>query len=141
MSKKKKTEPKIVEKGKSFINWLFEKSPEQFKEGLDRLEKVLQVAKGRIDIKSRLSLLLNPDLPQTTTYLTKAQAHFVTTAHFVGKEFPVFQPLSDYAREMELSLISVEGRGVENSVRLIQALELQKIMEKSGVQVKKESEK
>lgn len=120
---------------------LFKDTKEKFSETLDRIEKVLQVARGRVDIKSRLNLLLDPDKPQTSTYLTRGQVQFVTTAHFTGKAFDIFKPLMEYAKELELSLISFEGRGVDSSVKLVSALEAMKVLEQTGLPTKRKDEK
>lgn len=120
----------------SFLKKLVEETPEKFHTFLDRLEKVLQVARGRVDIKSRLNLLLDPDKPQTSTYLSAGQVLFVANAHFTGNAFPIFEPLKDYANQLELSLISYEGRGIDASVKLVSALEAMKVLQNTGLPTK-----
>lgn len=64
------------------------------------------------------------------------QVHFVANAHFTSDEFPIFEPLGAYAKSLELSLISHDGRGIDSSVKLVSALEAMKVLEHTGLPTK-----
>lgn len=134
MSKPKtKRKRKRKRKPKSWAQSILNLPSATFAEFLKRVEQFISVARGRIDVKSRLMLLLNPDKPQTSTTLTKSQVQFVTICHFVAREFPVFKPLKEYADELCLTSISLEGKGIESAIRFTGALAESKLLQRLGV--------
>lgn len=106
---------------------------EEQQKDIAEFEAYFSVLRGKVDIKSRLMLLLNPDKPQTTAFLTNAQSHFVGIAHFMAEKFPVFKGLRDYADQVCLSSLGVEGRGIDASVRLSGAIVESKLLERLGI--------
>jgi len=96
-------------------------------------ERYWDLLEGKVDIKNRLMILLNPDKPQTTAFLTNAQSHFVGLAHFMAQKFPVFKGLKDYADQVCLSSLGVEGKGIDASVRLSGAIVESKLLERLGI--------
>ena len=125
-----------IKKIKLFAKSVLGMSEEEFTLFLDRFDKIWRIKKGRTDIKSKLMLLLDPDKPQTTTFLTKSQAFYVSFSMFMAASWDEFQPLKDYALEMCLSALGVEGKGIDASVRLTGALSESKILSRLGIQVK-----
>ena len=127
---------KALKKIKVFAKSILRMSEEDFQLFLDRLDKIWRLQKGRTDIKSKLMLLLDPDKPQTTTFLTKSQAHYVSFSFFMAESWEEFQPLKDFALQLCLSALGIEGKGIDASVRLTGALSESKILSRLGIQVK-----
>jgi len=98
-------------------------------------EQFLNISRGKVDVKNRLMLLLNPDIPKTSTKLTHEQVQFITLCHFVAKSFPEdgFEALEDFATELELASISHEGWGVDSSIRLSSAISESKLMQRLAI--------
>jgi len=96
-------------------------------------EKFLNIVRGKVDVKNRLSLLLNPDNPITSTQLSRSEVDFVSTSFFVADEFPVFQPLANFAKQFCLTSISREGWGVDQSIRLNAAISESKLAKALGI--------
>jgi hypothetical protein len=117
-------------------------SPEEYKQ-FKEFELYFSTLEGKTDIKSRLMLLLNPDMPITTAFLSKGQAHFVAIAHFMAQKWKEFQGLEDFANQVCLSTLGVEGKGIDASVRLTGAVVESKLLQRLGIGVsqKEESEK
>ncbi len=109
-------------------------SEEQFQ----RFDRSWRLLKGRTDIKSKLMLLLNPDKPQTTTFLNRHQAHYTALSFFMKDRWEEFKPMEDYALQLCLSALGVEGKGIDSSVRLTGALSESKVFERLGITMKRE---
>ena len=125
-----------LKKIKLFAKSILEIPEEQFQLFLDRFDKIWRTAKGRTDIKSKLMLLLAPDKPQTTAFLTKSQGYFTSFAFFMADSWIEFLPLREYAIQMCLSSLGVEGKGIDASVRLTGALSESKMLQRLGIQIK-----
>lgn len=106
---------------------------EEQERDIAEFEKYYSILKGKVDIKSRLMLLLNPDKPQTTTFISTAQAHFIGIAHFMSVKFKAFKGLKDYADQVCLSCLGIEGKGIDASVRLNAAVAESKLLQKLGI--------
>lgn len=104
-------------------------------EPLNKFERFLNIIRGKSDVKSRIRLLLDPDKVETSTYLTKAEVDFVSTALFVAEEFPMFEPLGDYAIQYSLVKISEQGHGVESVIRFTSAINESKLLSKFNLGV------
>ena len=113
---------------------------EKFEVVTNRIEKVIAIARGRVDMKSRLMLLLDPDKVETSTRLTRSQVQFVSMAYSAAEQWPFFEPLADYATHLCLTNISLEGKGREESIRFAGALAESKLLQKMGL-IKGEIEK
>lgn len=137
MSILKETRKKITKAFNSF----FKTDKEEFTENLERFDAVWRTIKGRTDIKSKLMLLLDPEKPQTTTFLNKSQAHFQSIAYFMAESWSEFEPMRTYARQQALSALGVEGKGIDASVRLTGALAESKILQRLGITTSKGEEK
>ena len=94
---------------------------------LSKFEKFLNIVRGKVDVKSRLMLLLNPDNLKTSTRLTRTETDFVALSFFVADEFPEFTPLAKYATEFMAAAISIQGLGREEAIRFTSAISESKL--------------
>lgn len=122
MSKTKKKLSKVVEQTK-----------EGFQENLKRFEDFLNVVRGKVDVKSRLMLLLNPDNIKTSTRLSRTEVDFVALSHFVAQEFPEFEGLREFANQFCECAISKEGLGREEAIRFTSAISESKLLKSLGI--------
>lgn len=136
MSKVKQVLAKAKEKIQAMRDSRTELSDEEFQQQI--LDPAWRMFKGRTDIKSKLMLLLNPDKPQTTTFLNKSQAHYVSVSNFVGGRWEEFNPMIEYAIQMCLSALGIEGKGIDSSVRLTGALSETKMLQHLGIQLRRD---
>jgi len=120
-------------KAKKVVQKLKEPLNEFASKGLEEFEKFLNIARGKVDVKNRLMLLLNPDNIKTSTRLTKAEMDFVALCYFMDKEFPIFEPLKEYAEEFMTVAISFNGLGREEAIRFTSAVSESKLLEKLNI--------
>ena len=99
-------------------------------------ELYFTLIEGRSDVKGKLMLILNPDIPLTTSFLTKGQGHFSAIAHFMAEKFPIFTGLRDFADKIALASHGVEGKGIDASVRLTGAVVESKLLQRLGINIK-----
>lgn len=116
-----KVKQKVKEKAEDFIA------------NLKLFELFLNVVRGKVDIKNRLMLLLNPENIKTSTRLTRTEIDFVSLSHFVADEFPEFEGLRKFANLFCECSISREGWGVDSSIRLNSAISESKLMQKLAI--------
>jgi len=112
---------------------LLEMAKEEFDKVTNRIEKVVAIARGRVDMKSRLMLLLNPDIVETSTRLTRSQVQFVALSYSAAEQWEFFEPLADFATHLCLSNISLDGKGREEAIRFAGALAESKLLQKMGL--------
>lgn len=109
------------------------KVKQTFQENLKRFEDFLNVVRGKIDIKSRLKLLQDPDNIRTSTRLTAGQIDAASTSFFVAKHFSQFTPLKEFFEEFCHFAISKNGLGREESIRYMSALSESKLLKSLGI--------
>lgn len=119
---------------------LLEMTKEKYDKFTERIEKILAIARGRVDMKSRLMLLLDPDKIETSTRLTRSQVQFVALSYSAAEQWPFFEPLKNVAMHLCLGNISLDGKGREESIRFAGALAESKLLQKMGL-IKGEIEK
>jgi len=119
---------------------LKEMSKEEFEKFTERFEKVYSILRGRVDMKSRLMLLLDPDKVETSTRLSRGQIQFVALAYSAAEQWDFFEPLKSVAEHICLASISYEGKGREESIRFAGALAESKLLQKMGL-IKERSER
>jgi len=124
-------EPTALEKFKQ--HWLFQVSDKELDKVFGVLEKFFSMIRGKVDIKSRLMLLADPDNILTSTILTASQVEFVSVSFFVGDKFSVLEPLKDYARTFAQANISKQGIGREQSIALVSAMQESKLLQRMGL--------
>jgi len=113
---------------------------DEFEKFTERFEKMYAILRGRVDMKSRLMLLLDPDKVETSTRLSRSQVQFVSLAYSAYEQWDFLKPLADYANHLCLANISLEGKGREESIRFAGALAESKLLQKMGL-IKGETEK
>jgi len=91
------------------------------------------VVRGKVDIKNRLMLLLNPDNIKTSTRLTRAEVDFVALSFFVADEFPQFRGLRKFAKEFCECAISTDGLGRDEAIRFTSAVSESKLLQRLGI--------
>jgi len=104
-------------------------------------ERYFSVIRGKVELKKNLMIILDPDKPQTTSFLTKAQAHFVSISYFMAEKFSAFKGLKDYAEQVCLSSHAIEGKGIDASIKLSGAIAESKLLQRLGISVGKEKQK
>ena len=118
-------------------HWLFQLPEKEVNDIITRLDKFIGMVRGKVDIKSRLMLLANPENIKTSTILTPGQVQFVAIAHYDAKEFSIFEPLKDFAVEFAETNISKQGIGREQQIRFVGALQESKMLQKLGIVAEK----
>jgi hypothetical protein len=126
--KEPKPSPQIVKpKAKTAVSVVVqprEKDPKAYEKALNRLKLLLDVIYRKEDVRNRLSSILNPEKPQTSSNLTADQVNFVNDALFLADQWrEIYQPLADYANEVLLTQLSLKGYGVDQSIKLVGAIE------------------
>jgi len=104
---------------------------------IGKLKRLISVLRGKGDIKSRVEVLLNPSKVETTTKLNPNQILFVASSKLLANTYPELEPLSDFADNIMFASISLEGWGVDNVIKLEQAINQQKIGELEAKKVEK----
>lgn len=104
---------------------------EKFMDFYDRI-------KGRKDVKTRVSVLANPENLKTMSILTRSEAEFVSEAYWVSgvsKWGAMFKGLEKLAKEKLETNISIGGEGREQAIRFMGALSETKFLSKLGVDI------
>lgn len=81
-------------------------------------------------------MLLDPDNILTSSILTPSQVRFVSKSVWLADQFPLFDPLADYAFTFALTRISQGGTGQENAIRFVSALQESKLLRNMQVLAK-----
>jgi len=103
---------------------------------MSKFEWFINLLRGRKDIKTRVSVLANPDNPKSMSVLSRGQAEFVTDAYFlksVAEWGGIFEGLQTLADEIMFTSPSVGGVGREQTIRFMGALSESKILSKLGI--------
>ena len=116
---------KVIAKAKETI--------QDFQENLKRFEDFLNIVRGKVDVKSRLMLLLNPDNIKTSTRLSRSEVDFVALSYFVAEEFPEFEGLKSFAEQFCECAISKDGLGREEAIRFTSAISESKLLKSLGI--------
>lgn len=126
-SKEEEAKKKLLEESKEKVIAFFRKSPDK---ALSLFEKFLNIARGKVDIKHRLRLLLQPDNILTTTRLTRSQVDYMSLSFFVAREFPEegFEPLERLATLFGHSAISYDGLGRTEAIQYEGAISESKLL-------------
>jgi len=112
------------------------------KEAIETFKQLVDAVKGRRDIKSKLTVLTDPENKDTMTVLTKGEAHLLSTSNFLAGSSNwgiMFQPMQRYAQSIRDPNVSIGGRGREDVIKYVQAMNEAKAASKTeGKQEKKE---
>lgn len=102
---------------------------EEREDNLSRFARFLNIVRGKVDFRSRLRAILNPEKIETTTRLTRREIEFVNDAKWLYNQWPqVFEPLWNYAREFMYLKISEKGLGRREAIEMMMALEQGKLL-------------
>lgn len=104
------------------------------------IKALVEAYTGKKDVKSRISVLANPENPKSMSILTSNQCEFVATAFFASSNETwgeMFKPLEQYASEVMAVSPSKKGEGREQSIRFIGALSESKVLGKLGLTMQK----
>lgn len=122
---------KLAQKAKQAVK---EFSEQEFNKFLSYFEKFLNIVRGKVDVKYRLRLLLDPDNIKTSTRLTKGQIDFCSISSFIADYYPEFEPLKEYAKDhFALWVISQEGLGREEAIKYESAISESKLLQKMSL--------
>lgn len=77
---------------------------------------------GRENVKKRIEVLLDPSKPQTTSFLSAPQVHYVETCYFLASIYPELNFLREDADELSRTMMSYKGKGVQSTIDLQKAL-------------------
>ena len=103
------------------------------KDGLEKLKELIDIVKGRKDIRHRLEVLTNPRNLDTMSVLSKEEAHFLGVTNWLVKRPKwglMFMGLNEIAQSMREPNISIGGGGRKDSIEFVRALNEAKILAK-----------
>lgn len=111
------------------------------KEKLEQFKELLDIVKGRKDIKSKLTVLTDPDNLDTMSILSKGEAHLLSVSNFLAASPSfglMFQPMQRYAQSNREPNVSIKGVGRDQVIKFVQAVEMVKQLEKQVKEGKNE---
>ena len=95
-----------------------------FEEALKRIEAIFKILRGQEDVRNRLSAILDPKNPKTSSNLTAEQINVIIKASYAMKTYPIlYAPLGHLVEEIAPDMLSLDGWGVEQSIKLNGAIE------------------
>jgi hypothetical protein len=99
---------------------------------LDKLRELLDTLRGKKDVKTRLAVLTNPENLDTMSVLSKEQAHFLGETNWLVNQSwgKMFMPMNELAQSWREPNISINGRGREDSIEFMRAINEAKVLSK-----------
>lgn len=119
-------------------------SIEDLQEELKLFKEFMEIVKGRKDIKTRVSVLANPENQKTMSILNTHETSFVIEcfwASSVASWGGLFDPLKELATEKLETNISKSGRGRDQVIQFVGALSEVSTLKKMGLQIQGTKEK
>jgi len=101
-------------------------SLEEIAQYAEALKIVIEAFEGKKDIRSRVAVLASPDNLKSMSILTKGETKFCVISHFLGEheEYDgLFECLTVRAEEMKSHSPSTEGKGREQVIAFVGAIE------------------
>jgi hypothetical protein len=96
----------------------------QDENNLNKFKRFLEIIRGKVDVRNRLDAILNPTKMETSSRLSEDQIDFVVSANWFAKMWPdLYTPLKDYAEELMPATISLNGKGREEAIKFVGAIE------------------
>lgn len=96
----------------------------KIEKNLSIIKRILDIIRGKEDVRNRLSSILDPQNPQTSSILNPDQTNFVVDAYWLAEAWPqLYQPLKDYAIERLYTQLSMNGKGIDSAIKLTGAIE------------------
>ena len=101
----------------------------RFARNMAKLKQILDLVFKKEDVRNRLSSILNPEKPQTSSKLSAEQVNFVTDAFWFADMWPeLYNPLKTDAENLLLTQLSENGYGVERAIDLTGRIEGSQMM-------------
>ena len=101
----------------------------QFEKNMVMLQRLLDVFRGRVDVRHRLDAILSPKNPLTSSNLNPNQVEYVRTCKWLATTWPeLYGFLNDDADKLLGAMMSKGGWGVEQSIKMVSAIEGNKIL-------------
>jgi len=101
-------------------------------------EWFINVVRGRKDVKSRVAVLANPDNLESMSILSGSQAEFVQDAEWLAEEEECYDPMAKYAVKMMRVSPSIGGKGREQTIQFVGALNEASMLKKMGITLRGE---
>lgn len=111
---------------------------------MEQFRKFIDAVRGRRDIKSKVSVITDPENLDTMSILTQGQVEFCSIAKWIAgvEEWGgIFEGLDGYATSMKAHSISKRGKGREQAIQYVASLSESKILSKLGLTVSGEDKK
>lgn len=96
----------------------------QDENNLTKFKRFLDIIRGKVDVRNRLDAILNPTKMETSSRLSEDQIDFVVSANWFAKMWPdLYTPLKEYAEKLMPATISLNGKGREEAIKFVGAIE------------------
>lgn len=93
------------------------------------VERIIDIVKGTKDVRNRLSAILDPKNPKTSSNLNADQVNMVIDSYWFYNTFgDRYKALKELADEVILDMLSLNGYGVEQAIKLTAAIEQSKLL-------------
>jgi len=89
---------------------------------LSLLERLLDIVRGKSDIRKQMSLILNPERPITTSNLSELQLDFVENAYWYAISYDELEPLKQDADFLLQASLSKGGFGILQTIEMVQSM-------------------
>lgn len=110
-----------------------------WKNRLERFKTFVDTVRGHKDVKSRVAVIANPEKLTTMSILSKEEAHFIAVSDFLveSKHWGLmFEPMRQFAYSRLEPNISVGGKGREQTIQFVAAINESKALEKLEKKIK-----
>ena len=91
------------------------------KDAFLKFKTLLDVFRGREDIRQKLAFLFNPTNIRTATRLNQKQVEFVSQAYTLAKFYDELEPVKELADQLMWTTPSTKGQRVDEAIRFQQA--------------------
>lgn len=108
---------------------------EKIKQSIELFKELVDAVKGRRNVKQRLSVLSDPENKDAMSVLSKGEAGLLSAANFLASSSNwglMFKPLQSYAQSIRDPNVSIGGRGRDDVIRFMQAMNEAKAATKTG---------
>ena len=93
------------------------------------LKQLIELFRGNTDIEKRASVILNPQLPETSTNLNSNQVDFVGVGRTIEEYYKEFEPLNLFTKTFLLVSESKDGWGVDRMIQHEQAVSEKRLLQ------------
>jgi len=93
------------------------------------IERIIDIVKGTKDVRNRLSAILDPKNPKTSSKLNAEQVNMLIDSYWFYNTYgDLYKGVKTLADEMVLDMLSLDGHGVEKAIQLTAAIEQSKLL-------------